>query len=424
MANILIWKEYNPGNHVDIYRRLDYNTLSKEIIEFCGGGSTNTGNKVWMQGLISEISTEDNNIYYRNNNESWDYINSFYDMIIFSTANLICTQHKSYIEQLAKDFCNSRIPVYVLSIGAQTSNYDRKKELCESIGAEVKEFIRAIYNSGGEFGLRGWFTKEVFDSICPNTAVVTGCPSLFQNGRKLEIRKKKSKDFKLVLNGELKDLENYLLHYDGIFIDQDYWYKECYDIDYWKGRSKREIIKDMIARHGITETRLFFEDKIKQFYDIPEWRRYLIEGDFTFSIGSRIHGSIMSILSGIPALLVVIDSRTREMAEYYGIPCIFSLNKNESLEELYAEMNYEEFNKGYEEKYMRFREFLIKHRIVKEINEYNSFWEKELPIYNNVIETKKRQCCGYIERHRFLMNIYEIGIRCEKELKYRMVRNA
>ena len=36
--------------------------------------------------------------------------------------------------------------------------------------------------------------------------------------------------------------------------------------------------------------------------------------------GSRLHGSIPSLNSGVPALLLTYDSRTAEMAEFAGIP--------------------------------------------------------------------------------------------------------
>lgn len=64
------------------------------------------------------------------------------------------------------------------------------------------------------------------------------------------------------------------------------------------------------------------ENKIKLFYDIPIWMKYLKDKQFNFSFGSRIHGSILPILCNIPALVDCIDSRTREICEFFEIPIL------------------------------------------------------------------------------------------------------
>ena len=60
--------------------------------------------------------------------------------------------------------------------------------------------------------------------------------------------------------------------------------------------------------------------------------------DFNFACGSRIHGNIMPILMGIPAAICPIDSRTREMAEFFDIPMITEKDlKKKSLYSIYLD---------------------------------------------------------------------------------------
>ena len=98
-------------------------------------------------------------------------------------------------------------------------------------------------------------------------------------------------------------------------------------------------------------------NKARFFIDPTTWVKYL--SDFKFSFGTRIHGNITSLLSGIPAVVLAHDSRTRELAEYFEIP----YKKIDGLEKfdanlLYKEASYEKLNNGHEERYNTFINFL------------------------------------------------------------------
>jgi polysaccharide pyruvyl transferase WcaK-like protein len=43
-------------------------------------------------------------------------------------------------------------------------------------------------------------------------------------------------------------------------------------------------------------------------------------GDLNFSFGARLHGNIVAMQCGVPALVVVHDERTRELAECLALP--------------------------------------------------------------------------------------------------------
>ncbi len=98
---------------------------------------------------------------------------------------------------------------------------------------------------------------------------------------------------------------------------------------------------------------------------------------FDFAIGTRIHGIICSILSGIPAMLISTSLRTFEIAQYHNIPVVLrsELSAETSLETLYYKACYgmKNFHDTYDEK----------------LDEYIFFLrENELPISQRLLCSK------------------------------------
>lgn len=163
----------------------------------------NSGNKLFQYSV--EKFLQDNCINYVCKKPELDKINSQYSKVIITPANILGKYAINNLVQIVNLVKKIKIPVYFLSIGIQKDDNISIKELAKQIGTISKELINAVYATGGEFGLRGYITKEFFDYIVPNnTAVVTGCPSIFMNGiisvsnKKVELEK-----FKPVINGTM-----------------------------------------------------------------------------------------------------------------------------------------------------------------------------------------------------------------------------
>ncbi len=388
---ILIWGELKFGGPFDIFRQLDYHTIFTELQENYHSTNFNVGNKVWIQGIVSALLTEDNELFFYNPDETWDVINEKYDRIVYSAANLLNCAHKELLSTLARLFKNSRIPVYVIAVGAQAKCYDEIHTLSSYLKKEISEFVNSIYQTGGEIACRGYFTKELLDDVCPNSAVVTGCPSLFQNGRDLRVTKKGEKA-NPILNGKVLLSKEVIDAYpECVYIDQDQWLQLSYDESIYTGRSKKSCISDIIYEKGKDNTELFLEGRIKVFYDVPEWHKFLCDSSYNFSLGSRIHGSIMSILSGIPAMVCAIDSRTREMAEFFDIPYYLPTDEKVDIQRMYETADYSKFNMRFPEVYDNYNAFLQKCGLVKQVNMDNAFWKKEMPIQNLDMINKRKE---------------------------------
>lgn len=365
MARILIYKDLYRYGEYDIDHYTTYEGLLNCIEENYGGNCPNYGNKLWLYGIISALCDENNTIIFYQKEMTADYINHSFDCIVLPMANIFYAEYIHIMERFTAEFEQIKIPTYVIACGVQADSYDDLDNLVETIGKYADRFIRAIYRTGGEFALRGYFTEEFFHKLGYNSPVVTGCPSLYALGAGLQILKPdlKQNELRPVLNGRLdykygiaqKLKENP----QSIYIDQHDYFDMLYKIPSVKNDDKK-ILSALVKKYGIVAVDLAVHDRMKLFFDLPVWRNYLIENEVNFSYGTRIHGNIMPILCGIPALVHVIDSRTREMSEFYNIPAIGETAKKKSLYELYCDIDYQRFNDGFGEKYGNFRKFLAK----------------------------------------------------------------
>lgn len=376
MSHVLIWKNIAPGSEYDIFRAMDCDLQYTQCTPF------NVGNRLWFQGIMSAIDTGENQYAFLSDCMTTEKINAEYDFIILPMANIFNIKFHGYLELLAQTFSRIKIPVYVIACGAQAENYDALDLLINKIGELSKQFIGAVYNTGGEFALRGAFTKEFFDRLGFPSAIVTGCPSMYQLGKDfVAANPLGSKDpIVPVFNGEIPPLKELMEYYpDSLFTDQGVLWKELYFT-----QNDSPSFRDMIAfycNYSIFHAELLSKDRICLIPDMNNWWNFLKRSGFNYSFGSRIHGNIMAILSGIPATVAVIDSRTQEMADFFNIPYVNHISGHvytpEELTTLYAQADYTKFNRTYQEKYTVFADFLTEHGIVTHVNQCNPFFSEE-----------------------------------------------
>ncbi len=375
---------FYPPNRLGMsdFRPTDYTTLAERARKELDGKIPNFGNKVWLQGLISAISTPENTYEYGYENLSADYINRNFDCVLLPLANCFHKGWIQYLEKRTSYIQKIKIPVYVIACGIQAESYDEIDGLVEDLKEPATKFIKSVYDTGGEFALRGYFTQEFFHRLGFKDAVVTGCPSLFQMGRDLSISNDKvsESDFTATINGTFKLPITYKNTKSSDFICQDKYGKFLYDPEYIKNNpfTLRRVLK-YVKRGDYDFVKALADNRIKLFADTQQWMSYYVQNDVNFSFGSRIHGTIMPILSGVPSLCYTMDARTREMTEFFDIPHVVpSKNlKKRDLYDWYLETDYTNFNKNFPGKFDDFESFLRKCGLVQNINQKNIFMSRE-----------------------------------------------
>ena len=380
MRRILIGRSIGPDGEFDLHGVLDpagvCQTLRSNPVNI------NSGNNLWFQGLVSTLLTPESHVEFLTRDMSVEYINDHFDAVVKPHANVFAPRFVGIMEDHVRAWKGLKIPMYIVACGAQADSYDRLDELAERIRTPACRFMDSVYATGGEFALRGHFTKAFFDRLGYPTAEVTGCPSLYQCGRDLRIHVEKvpRAAFRPVVNGRL-DLVEPLLREDGAvpFIDQGDFLRLLHDPAF---RNEHDLgVRDMVGlleHHGAVALRMMRAGRVHHFHAMPEWRNFLMDHRFSFSFGSRMHGNIMAILAGIPAVICACDARTRELAEFHGIPLVpKGVYDRDRLYELYARTDYGAFNRGFAARYDRYEDFLVRHRLAERINPTSAFFASE-----------------------------------------------
>lgn len=374
MKRILIYKQVIKNGEYDILNPIIYPKLAETIQKEYHGISPNWANRLWLQGILSEIQTTNNQYEFLRNDMDLDYINSTYDLIILPMANIFWVGYIKEIQHMAEIFKQINIPTFVIACGVQADSYDDLPTVVEQLRQPASQFIRAIYQTGGEFALRGEFTKEFFDRLGFHSAVVTGCPSLYQLGRNLKINSKHVDldMFKPAFNGNIDGVKSFLEYYpQSEFFDQCEYFDLVYCSDIW-GTGDYKTIKKLVRKYGYDTILLAVNYRIKLFPEMNKWSYYLKKQGFNFSFGSRIHGNVMSILSNIPTVIWTCDSRTREVAEYFDIPHVMTVP--DDIYECYSNVDYTAFNRTFPKHFDKFEQFLHNCDIVDHICENNPFF--------------------------------------------------
>src|SRR5262249_33259916 len=124
-------------------------------------------------GLLSQIAYE---------NVAWDYrvdpsqVHERFDVIVVAAANFLFPKFDfggmaDYIER-------ADLPVAIVGLGAQSSNYDPNISLMPG----TERFVKVIAERAVSIGVRGPYTQEVLARRGVDNVMVTGCPSYYMGG--------------------------------------------------------------------------------------------------------------------------------------------------------------------------------------------------------------------------------------------------
>lgn len=349
----------------DLRIPFEYKDNYKDAINSLGG---NSGNLLFfnaIQYFLEQAKTEFDvncslsNFFTKEANEK-------YSCFIVSCANWINSNSKNLLINLANDLKNITKPVFFIGLGAQ-SNTLNNYNFIQPIQNELSVFIKAVLDTGGGFGLRGEYTANLFRSLGFNEGYsVIGCPSLYQNGNKIEISNTKVEyeDFKPLFNGKMylkqESAEIYKFHKDSEYVCQDDLFKFLF---YPKELTKFE--KRSILAFSDEVINLLITKRLQLFPELTQWISYLNSKGFNFLLGNRFHGNVVGILNEIPSLIHIFDSRTSELADFFRIPTVhdFNLSNSKTVYDLYCNTDYTSFNENFHNRFEDFNKFVSKNNL-------------------------------------------------------------
>lgn len=298
--------------------------------------------------------------------------NERFDQYVIPLANAFRMSFAPNLRRLAAVIDRLEMPVICVGVGAQqeastTGDLTDAVVHNEELDGAVTAFVSAVLDHSASIGVRGEHTAAYLASLGfgDEHVDVIGCPSLFSRGRDLRIGLTPaiSDDSALAVTitpsrPQLAPVveHNRQRYADLMFIAQ---HTNRLELLLW-GENESGTHNPAFPVHP--EHPMYLNNQIRYFVDVPPWLRYLRERDFSF--GTRIHGTIASILAETPAHLLYIDSRTQELADYHRIPSsALKTVGNGDAADLAARTDYAEFNATHPELFDRFVEFLARNEI-------------------------------------------------------------
>lgn len=245
-------------------------------------------------------------------------------------------------------------PLVPISVGVQSM----ARNVDITLHPDTVKLLRTMAERA-VLGVRGEYTAAVLEKNGIVNFRIIGCPSLYQGmNEKFRVEKKPfAPAMRACCNfrtfyGTLSDPERQFLTFcanrDLGFVEQNAFpltLENCCGDEY-----QFRYLQDWLKR------------QMHVFFHIEDWLAWVRQYDF--SLGSRFHGNVIAITSGIPALTMVVDSRMDEMTRLFRLPTLpmedFRLEK--PLEYYYDLADYTDFNKAYPERMRVFRDFLQRNR--------------------------------------------------------------
>ncbi|MDR0285020.1 MAG: polysaccharide pyruvyl transferase family protein [Propionibacteriaceae bacterium] len=292
-------------------------TLTRNLI------GNNVGNLVFSQATYRLLSTAGTRIDARRlTGLDPGWVNERYDRVVVPLADAFRRSFVDELRELTRLIDRLTIPVTVLGVGCQGPLSGRIAP--SALDSEVTAFMEAVLARSATVGVRGEITAAYLRRLGFGADVVDviGCPSMFLGGPALGLKE----------TGELTpgsrislNVSPYVPRMAAVALDHaarypglTYTAQDHLTLGLML-RGHYDATTPGPAGAPTTLDHPLLRDRRTVFpLDPATWLRHLAGQEFSF--GSRIHGNIVALLAGTPAVVLAHDARTLELADYHEIP--------------------------------------------------------------------------------------------------------
>lgn len=289
----------------------------------------NTGNLAFVHGARKSLGTRPTRVGW-----GWEAtrVRDRADVLVVTCANQIGAH--TDLGVWADAIQRFDLPVVLLGLGAQTTNYEADVEIPEGTQRFLREVAARRPGTGSNIAVRGVFTQEVLASIGIEAEPI-GCPSLFISsdpslGRSIVERSAGRIERLAVASGNPFHAENRKVEakmialsnvYQGAYVTQHpAAMVELALRGTLEDKTKLSALSQAMEFETDGDCEIWFRRNAYSFHETQTWMHFLRHYDA--AIGARYHGVALGVQAGIPGLVVHIDNRTKELAETTGIPSI------------------------------------------------------------------------------------------------------
>lgn len=325
---------------------------------------------------------------------AFDYEKSFdtpADCFMILAANCLRPQTKLNWESWFK-FLRRQPKIWLMGLGAQAVLENmRAKEYAANLPRELVRWVKMIADCSESIGIRGEFTADVVSCLGIKNAEVIGCPTWYVNGynQPLITRGGYTERLRPVFHTAWQPytpwhsawhkavLDNMLNLTDPRFVMQSEFEFVPYMVankdmmqfcSFFTPEELRRSSEAVKAHFALSDCDVYEDGRIKNmfaiFSDITEWEKFVKTRDVSF--GFRIHGSVIALKNGVPAICIVSDSRTYELCSFFKIPFV-RVNEISSdtlnFREIYEKADFSGLNREYPRLLRNYINFLNKNGI-------------------------------------------------------------
>ena len=292
----------------------------------------NTGNLLFTNAVWNQIAGPKKRFNFTFSPEK---VNECVDTLVIPAANWL-SPHVDFSD-LANLVEQLTVPVVLIGLGAQDANYSKAINVPEG----TVRFVRAVAERSASVSVRGDYTRQILEGLGITNVTVTGCPSLYHDFRnsnpppkRLRIRTERGlihstryaatyepfartesvhrQLFRFALANQL-DL---LIQSEPDEMALLTGYSSPLDIE----DRVRSLLIEIYQAGDWNSLVSYWQAHGRLFFNVDNWALALDAYDYVF--GSRLHGTIMALNSGVPGVLIAHDSRTRELADFAAIPAV------------------------------------------------------------------------------------------------------
>lgn len=283
----------------------------------------NTGNLLFAEGIKDQICY-DKEMWFRG--ETVEEVEK--PAAIIPSANFIIDGGDGTIQDIMGFLSNNDCPVTMAGLGAQsTEELDTPEKLVEVLTPLKRECFQIMSERAVTLGIRGQFTAECLELMGIHNYRIIGCPSFYKyiNGVYPPLPEPSLARTQMTVTP--KDAKESRILEMGMRLDSVWMMQMMTEMP--KSAFENETISPVWVdrrfpqlRVSVEEYTKYLKNNTKMFFRLDQWNNYYAEEGITFSYGSRFHGNMASIRNGVPALWIVHDSRTTELAETLHVPHI------------------------------------------------------------------------------------------------------
>lgn len=356
----------------------------------------NPGDMVYNYAIMNALSTDEDVEFIPTgfynftgyDDAQIEEINQTCGAFIVSVSDIFAVEWKPrLLPRLTELIRKLKIPCIVPYAGLRCG-FDPAKPTAQSFDKEAREFVDAVLDHSAVFGVRGATTGEYLKYLgyAPEKHFqVVGCASISTYGANLPDMTPPKQISKLAFNLNIRSSEHIwkfiadeaFKHEEHFFVSQDYHeflHFFLTDKTVWNSLlDANPCYRDVLIR-------VASENRLKFFMNRRPWSQFLSEMDFL--LGVRIHGAILSILSGTPTVIIPFENRTRELAEYHGLPIIYpeDIHGNKPFSHYLEKLDFSLLQKRQNEVFPRYIDFLHRNGLATVFDSGRQFERDDFPL--------------------------------------------